>query len=119
AGLQFRRGDGVLRALEPGGPRRDVRGRRREDLPGHDHRRELPLGRPRRQPAEGQAAHQHPLGRQGRSRPPHAAPPPHPRTGHRLHRGGRAGGGHAQGHPPAQGGAEPQLPQEAREGRRL
>jgi GTP-binding protein len=68
AGLQLRRGDRVLRALEPRGPRRDVRGRRREDLPGHDHRREQPRRRPRREPAQGQAAHQHPLRRQGRGR---------------------------------------------------
>ncbi|KQY89877.1 hypothetical protein ASD25_04960 [Brevundimonas sp. Root1423] len=37
----------------------------REDLPGHDHRRERPLGRPRRQPDESQAAEQHPRRRQG------------------------------------------------------
>ena len=42
--------------------------------------------------------------------------PPHARTGHRLHRGGRAGGGDAEIDPPAQAGAEPELPQEARAG---
>ena len=60
----------------------------REDLPGHDHRREQPLGRPRRQSDEGQAADQRPRQRQGRSRSPDPAAPHDPRTGHRLHRGG-------------------------------
>src|SRR5690606_26428502 len=37
-----------------------------------------------------------------------------PGTGHRLYRGRRTGRGHAQVDPPAQGGPEPLLPQEAR-----
>ena len=36
-----RRRDRLVRAVEPRGSRHDVRRRRREDLPGHDHRREL------------------------------------------------------------------------------
>ena len=104
AGLQRGWRDGGLRAVEPGRPRLHVRRRRREDLPGHDHRRELAIGRPRRQSDEGQAAHQRPRLRQGRGRASHPTAPPDPRTGHCLHRGRRAGRGDAQVHPPSQAG---------------
>ena len=73
--------------------------------------------RPRRQSDEGQAADQRPRLRQGRGRPPDPAAPPDPGTGHRLHRGRRAGRGDAEVDPPAQEGPQPLLPQEARQGR--
>ena len=117
ADLELRRRDGGLRPVEPGGARRDVRRRRREDLSGHDHRRERPFGRPRRQSDEGQAADQRPRLGQGRSHPPDPAAPHDPGTGHRLYRGRRAGRGHPEEHPPAQAGAEPLLPQAEGQGR--
>ena len=111
ADLQFRRGDRGLFAVEPGRARHHVRRPQREDLSGHDHRRECPDGRPRRQSDEGQTAHQRARLRQGRGHPPHPASPHDARAGHRLYRRGRTGRGDAEEHPPAQAGAEPVIPQ--------
>ena len=73
ADLQRRGHRGGLRAVEPRGARPDVHRSRRRRSTGHDHRRAQPRQRPRRQPAEGQAAHQHPRRRQGRGGAPDPA----------------------------------------------
>ncbi len=95
-------GGGRLRAVEPRGARPHVRLPRRARVRGDDHRHPQPRQRPHREPRQGQEAHQRARGRQGRERAPHAAHPAHARGRRRVHRRRRAGGSHAQEHPPAQ-----------------
>ena len=109
---------GGLCAVEPRGARPDVHRSRRAGLRGHDHRRAQPRQRPRRQPAEGQAAHQHPRRRQGRGRAADAAAQDDARAGDRLYRGRRAGRGDAQVDPPAQALPEAGRPQARQESSR-
>ena len=114
ADLERRRQIGRLRADEPGRARRNADRFGRRDLRRHDHRREQPLGRPRGQPDEGQAADQHPRLGHRRGGAPDALPPPVARTGDRLHPGRRAGRGDTRRDPPAQASTRPQRPQEGR-----
>src|SRR6202030_3951458 len=51
---------------------------------------------------EGKEADQYALVQRGRSHPPHSAPRAEPRASHRVHRGRRVRGNHAEIHPPAQ-----------------
>ena len=93
-------------------------------LRGHADRRAQPRQRPRRQRAEGQAAHQHPRRRQGRGRAADAAAQDVARAGDRLYRGRRAGRGDAEVDSSAQAlprSRGPQARQEAgrRRGRRV
>jgi hypothetical protein len=55
------RQDRLVRPVQPPGARDAVRLARRGGLRGHGRRRERPLGRPRRQRGQGEAAQQHPL----------------------------------------------------------
>ena len=74
----------------------------RQGLSRHDHRRAQPAERSRRQPAQGQAADQHPRRRQGRRRAALAARAHEPGAGPGLYRRRRAGRGDAALDPPAQ-----------------
>jgi GTP-binding protein len=85
---------------------------------GHDHRHSHPRQRSRGQCAEGQAAHQHPLRRQGRGRQADAADPHDARPGAVLDPGRRADGSDAEVDPPSQALSRRQRPQALRQGRR-
>ncbi len=84
--LHRRRRRGRLCAVEPRGSRPDVHRAGNPGLSGHDHRRPHPRQRPRRQSAEGQAAHQHPHHLQRRGGAADAADPDDARAGDRLYR---------------------------------
>ena len=88
-------------------------GRRREGLPGHDHRRERQPDDLDVNPMKAKQLTNVRASGKDEADPPDPAAPPDAGTGHRLYRRGRAGRGDAQVHPPAQAGAEPHLPQEA------
>src|SRR5690606_20158979 len=100
-----------LRADGPAGAWPPADRRRRGHLRGHAGRHPRQGQRPDRQRPAREAADQHPRRRQGRR---HLADPADPHVagaGAGVHRGGRAGRGHAQGHPPAQEAADRERPQ--------
>ena len=80
----------------------------------HDRRRAHARQRPRRQRAQGQAAHQHPHHVEGRGGAADAADPHDAGEGARLYPGRRAGRGDAEVDPAAQEAARRERPQEGR-----
>ena len=60
----------AVRAAEPAGARRDVRGPGRGGLRGHDRRRERARRRHGREPHQGEEAHEHAQGQRRGARPP-------------------------------------------------
>ena len=76
--------------------------RRATRLRGDDRRRELAPGRPRRERDQGEEADQHAHLRLGREHHARAAAADHARVRPRVHRGGRADRGDADGDPPAE-----------------
>ena len=87
AHLNWRRQVCRIRTLEPGGAGDDVHRAGYAGLWRHDHRRAHATARPRRQPAEAQAADQYPRRRQGRCRAPEPAAADVPRDCAGLSRG--------------------------------
>jgi GTP-binding protein len=118
AGLARAGTRGRLCALEPGGAGGAVHQSGREGLPRHDHRRAQPAERPGCEPAEGQAAHQHPRRRQGRQRAAVAPAAPDPGAGAGLYRRGRAGRGDPALDPAAQAPAGRERAPQGRQTRR-
>ena len=97
------RRDRDLLAVDPAGARLAVRRSRRGGLRGDDHRRELPLGGPRRESGQGEAPDEHALLDLRRARAPGRPPQADARRGAGVRARGRGGrgdagvGAHAQG----------------------
>ena len=118
ADLQRHRRGHRLLAVLPAGSRRHDHRPADPRLRRHDHRPAHARERPDRQRRPGQEALQRARRRQGRGPHADAADAPHAGTRAVLHPGRRAGGDHAQDHPPAQALARSQRAQEARAGAR-
>ena len=103
-----RRPGGRLHDVHPAhapGARIDVRRARRGRVRGDDRRGERPRRGHRREPDEGEEAHQHAAGELGGVHAPDPQTGARPRAGARVHPGGRVRRGDAAQRTPAQGGA--------------
>jgi translation elongation factor EF-G len=101
-----------LRAVQPAGARVAVHRAGRGRLRGHDRRRELALGGPRRQRHQGEAPHQRALLDERRADPPGAPAQAVARPGAGVPARGRERRGHSARDPAAQDGAHGHRPPE-------